>query len=151
MSRKISAEDRFAITDVLGRYLLAVDTGKVPEILAQFAPDAVVRYEGGERYQGTAALAEFARKAVGGTQERGRMHFNQPLFVEPVGDDIVMYSYLMVPQRSPQDESMTIVALRCIKDRFRRAEQGWLIAERVIFKQNGNANLTGTPPIDGRN
>lgn len=130
----ISATDRLAIQDVLGRYLFAVDTADVKAVVAQFTPDAKVRYDTGQTYAGTEGLRAFAVKAAGDRAARQRMHLNQTLFAEPADGDIVLHSYLAVPQAGGSDDGISIIALRYVVDRFARTAEGWRIAERAIHR-----------------
>ena len=129
----ISAEDRFAIEDVLGRYLWAVDTGDLPGVLAVFEPDAVVRYAGGNRYQGEEGLKDFAVRAIGDASAAGRMHLNRSLFAEAIRDTVLLRSYVIVPQSSDGEEGVRITAIRYTEDRLRKNRGGWRIYERVIY------------------
>lgn len=139
----LSVADRLAIADVLGRYLWAVDTGDADAVVEQFAPGAVIRYDDGRRFTGPEGLRAFALSAIGGAEARGRMHFNQPLFAQRAGGDILHRSYLMVPQCLP-DGTVAIATLRYVEDRFTLTGRGWRIAERTIFRWNGNGRPAGT-------
>lgn len=136
MPGTVSPADRLAVEDVLGRYFLAVDTGDVEGVLAQFTPDAIVRYGDGTRYEGLAQLRRFALRAIGSQDARGRMHVNRTLFAERDGADILLRSYLMVPQVDEAGAAVTWAALRYTEDRFRLADTGWRITERAIFHWN---------------
>ncbi len=130
----ISAADRFAIEDVLGHYMLAVDLADVDGVLDQFALGAVVRYDSGERYEGAAALRDFALRAIGDPSARRRMHFNRTLFAEADGAEIVLRSYLAVPEAKGPGEACIISTLRYVEDRFCFTPQGWRIRERAIHR-----------------
>ncbi|CDO35245.1 nuclear transport factor 2 family protein [Novosphingobium sp. KN65.2] len=138
MDVQLPVEVRLAIADVLGRYLFAVDMGDAEAVLRQFVPDAVVSYDDGRRFTGPEGLRVFAASAIGGPEARGRMHFNQPLFADWVGRDVLHRSYLLVPQCAG-DGSVEIVALRYVEDRFTHTDQGWRIAERAIFCRDGRS------------
>lgn len=133
MAHPVSAADRFAIEDILGRYFLAIDTGDVAAVVAQFTPDGAVRYADGSTYEGPDGLRRFAERAIGGDEARGRMHIGRTLFAQRIGDDILLRSYLMVPQAVGGEPGVTIATLRYIEDRFRQTGAGWRIGERAIF------------------
>ena len=135
----LSVEDRFAIEDLLGRYFWAVDTADTEGVVAVFAPEAVVRYGTGDRYEGTDGIRRFAIRAIGGESARGRMHFNRPLFAERRGDAVLMRSYLISPQWTVHDNAMVIGTLRYTEDTFIRTDAGWRIKERAIFLWNDQA------------
>lgn len=139
MPEPVSIAERVAIDEVLGRYFLAVDTGDVETVLAQFTADALVRYGDGTRYEGPAQLREFALRAIGGPEACGRMHVNRPLFAERLGGDILLRSYLMVPHIDGSDRTVTLATLRYIEDRFRLTDAGWRIRERAIFPWDDDA------------
>jgi len=132
----LSAEDRFAIEDLLGRYFWAVDTGDVEGVVATFAEDALVRYEGGSAYEGIESIRRFAERAIGNHTARGRMHFNRPLFIERRGDAVMMRSYLIAPQWTTQDDAKVLATVRYTEDTFIKSSGGWRIKERAIFLWN---------------
>ena len=142
----ISAEDRFAIEDVLGRYLWAVDTGDLEAVLAVFTRDAIVRYAGGIHYQGGDGLRQFGLKAIGDLSAQGRMHLNQSLFAEATGETVLLRSYVVVPQCSDGSDGVRIATIRYTEDRFRKTPEGWRICERTIHPwPNEAASSTNEP------
>ena len=128
----IPAEDRLDILDLLGRYLFAVDTGDLECVLACFAEDGVVRYATGETFAGAEGLREFARKAIGGPETRGRMHLNFPLYFARRGDAIVLTSYLSTAQWKPPAPPQSFGSIRYIEDHLVKTPAGWRMKERVI-------------------
>lgn len=133
---RISAEDRLDLLDLLGRYFFAVDSGDSEGVVACFAENGAVRYGTGEIYRGASGLQEFARKAIGGLEIRGRMHLNFPLYFSREGDLIVLRSYLSAAQWSPPQPPKAFGSTRFIEDRFVRTPAGWRIMERAIYLWN---------------
>lgn len=136
MANSLSADDRFEIEDLLGRYFWAVDTADVEAVVAVFTHDAVVRYGTGQWYEGPDGIRRFAIRAIGDHTARGRMHFNRPLFAELRGDAVLMRSYLISPRWTTHDDAMVLGTLRHTEDLFVRTTGGWRIKERAIFLWN---------------
>ena len=137
---RISAEDRLDILDLLGRYFFAVDTGDHDGVLACFAQDGMVVYGTGETYQGQNGLKEFAAKAIGGAEIKGRMHLNFPLFFRREANLIVLSSYLSAAQWALPEPPKAFGSTRYIEDRFILTPAGWRIQQRAIHLWN-SANV----------
>jgi ketosteroid isomerase-like protein len=129
---EVSPVDRLAVEDALGRYLLAVDRGDHAGVCACFAPQATVLYGDGRQFSGADGIAAFARSAIAGPEARQRMHLCRSLFAEPLGDAIVLRSYLIVPQAGGPGEPAQICTMRYVEDTYERSAGRWLIARRVI-------------------
>ena len=136
MANPLTADDRFEIEDLLGRYFWAVDTADVDAVVAVFTHDAVVRYGTGQRYEGSDGIRGFAIRAIGDHTARGRMHFSRPLFVEVRGDAVLMRSYLISPRWTAHDNAIVLGTLRHTEDLFIKTAGGWRIQERAIFLWN---------------
>lgn len=134
MMSAIAAEDRFAVEDILGRYVLAIDLGDADAALALFTDDAIVRYDNGQAYEGLEELRVFVRRAIGSDAARRRMHFNRTLYAEADEADIVLRSYLAVPEADAHGEGATIATLRYVEDRFVRTAAGWRMQHRLIHR-----------------
>lgn len=132
----LTADDRFEIEDLLGRYFWAVDTADIESVVAAFTTDAVIRYGNSQRYEGADGVRRFAVRAIGDNTVRGRMHFNRPLFVEHADDGVRMRSYLISPRWTTHDDAMVLGTLRYTEDTFVRTAAGWRIKERAIFSWN---------------
>jgi len=81
MSVMMSAEDRFAIQDLLARYAWALDTGDHEAYASLFTDDGVF-VERGEVFRGRRVLAEHVRELVGHMAPANRHHNTQILFEE---------------------------------------------------------------------
>ncbi len=135
---RISADDRLDVLDLLGRYFFAVDSGDAEGIVSCFAEDGAVRYGTGEIFSGTSGLQEFALKAIGSPNIRGRMHLNFPLFFTRDQDIIILRSYLSAAQWSPPQPPKAFGSTRFIEDRFVKTQAGWRIKERAIYLWNAD-------------
>jgi hypothetical protein len=83
-------------------------------------------------FGGRAALRDFAAKAIGGPETRGRMHLNFPLFFERRGAHVVLTSYLSSAQWRPPAPQQAFGSIRHIEDHFVKTPDGWRMKERVI-------------------
>jgi hypothetical protein len=127
-------EDRLGVEDALGRYLLAVDLGQFEKVVMQFCPDAVIEYAEGHRYEGAEGIAAFVRKAIAGPEARGRMHMCKSLFAERAGEEILLRSYLVVPEANGAQQEIQIVTMRFVEDSFRKVDGHWRISKRKIHR-----------------
>jgi uncharacterized protein (TIGR02246 family) len=75
MTATVSADDRFAIYDVLGRYSRALDTADYDGYAALFAPDGVCEVAG-EEYMGREAIAAYIKRLTGVETWAGFRHHN---------------------------------------------------------------------------
>jgi hypothetical protein len=140
-----TADERFRILDLLGRYIFAVDTGDIEAVLACFAPQAWVRYEGGAVYSGCEELRRFAEK-VAGPDTAGRMHLNFPLFFAQEGPVVVVHSYLSIAQWCPPAPPTSFETLRYVRDHCVRCDDGaWRILGRHIANWNRDTRAAFRP------
>ena len=112
-----SADDHVAITDLLARYCLALDTGDVDGWVSLFTPDA--RYEVyGRRFDGHAGLRAMMKAAPGG------LHLGGPPAIEMIDRDRARArrNLLFVDRASGASRSAVYA------DELHRTEGGWRIA-----------------------
>ena len=130
MQTSISADDRFAIYDVLGRYSRALDTADPEGYAALFTLDATLQIAADE-FHGRAAIREYIKRLTGVPTWPGYRHHNtQVLFEEGDGQRcrVSCYSMIMWRHRSGEVESRQQGIYR---DVFVKADDGlWYFAER---------------------
>jgi len=129
MMASVSAEDRFAIHDVLGRYSRALDTADYEGYAALFAPDGVCEIAGDE-YVGREAIAAYIKRLTGVETWAGFRHHNtQILFEEGDGSrcKVSCYSTIMVKHR---DGTIETRLQGFYRDVMVKIEGLWYFAER---------------------
>jgi hypothetical protein len=137
--RKLSAEDRQQIQDVIHRYAWALDTGDVERFVECFTPGGALvwdAFETPDRYEGADALRRFATFLRDLPSSAGRQHLVGNTLIEGEGDEARASSYVIVCTR--QGEGPHIVGVMgWYEDVLRRSERGWRIEERVIRDWSG--------------
>jgi uncharacterized protein (TIGR02246 family) len=130
MPATISADDRFAIYDVLGRYSRALDTADAEGYAALFMPDATLQIAA-EEFHGRDAIREYIKRLTGVPNWAGYRHHNtQVLFEEGDGQRcrVSCYSMIMWRHRSGEVESRQQGIYR---DIFVKGDDDlWYFAER---------------------
>jgi uncharacterized protein (TIGR02246 family) len=101
MTVSVSAEDRFAIYDLLARYSRALDTADYDGYAALFAPDGICEIAGDE-YVGREDIAAYIKRLTGVETWAGFRHHNSQILFE-AGDGnrckVSCYSTIMVKHR----------------------------------------------------
>ncbi len=132
MTGPFSVEDRNAVYDRLGRYVWALDIGDVDGVVACFTPDGRASDTQGNVYEGSGAIARFAREFIARPDFRGRQHQVTHLFVD--GDDrrCVVTSYWTVVKWYFDEDRKAIVSTGWSKDTCVKTGGDWLMAERWL-------------------
>jgi uncharacterized protein (TIGR02246 family) len=129
MTANLSADDKFAIYDVLARYSRALDTGDYEGYAALFAPDGEVEISG-DRYKGREAIAAYIKRLTDRPEWPGYRHHNTQIMFED-GDGqrckVSCYSMIMFRRRDGSVESRQQGFYR---DVFVKLEGVWYFAER---------------------
>lgn len=139
MTKPLTAEDRFAITDLIHGYTWALDTGDEHAFAACFAPDGVLvwdAFDQPDRWRGTAQLTAFARFLGDLPTTAGRQHHVSNIIIDGAGDAATARSYVVVIVRDDPGPHPTTV-MGWYEDRFVRTAAGWRIAERTIRDWSG--------------
>ena len=127
---KLSADDRFEILDLLGKLYWALDTGDAEGLVALFAPDGVMTRGGGERFEGTERLREFAAHSTANEGTRGRQHVGKPLYFYPSDDGWTVRSYLQIFYCDPETGEKRLRTMSSSDDTCVKTDKGWRIKER---------------------
>ena len=135
----MSADDRLAILEMIGRYSYAYDGRDADAYASLFTEDAVFEvYAGREkplvRNEGREAIREWARglheEMPAGYQ--GRHHQTGTVFEELGPDSARTRTLLLGTRRHPGDESPGVSGTGVYSDEWRRTSEGWRFAKRVI-------------------
>jgi uncharacterized protein (TIGR02246 family) len=118
--------DRFAITELLHRYILAIDAHDNEAFADCFTADGV--YEspfgaatGREAIRGT--IAQWHTSGV----THGKRHFAGPIQVQPRGDEATAFSYYWVAEALANPG---VVASGTYTDVLRKVDGEWRLAQR---------------------
>jgi hypothetical protein len=128
--RTISAEDRWEILDLLGRFYWALDTGDEEAICALFTQDGVMTSGSGARFEGADGIRRFARHSVSDPTSRGRQHVARPLYFYAIGEGWTVRSYLTILHCNEGTGEKRIRTMSCSDDTCVKTGQGWRIKER---------------------
>ena len=129
----ISLEDRFAIYDLLGAYVWALDTGDVEGVVNVFTKDAVSRDTRGNEFEGEEGIRAFATKFISMPAFRGRQHYVEHLKIEEAeGGGYKVTSYWTVLQWIYEHDVKKIVANGWSEDICVKVDGEWLIKARLL-------------------
>ena len=132
MPAAIPTEDRFAIEDLIGRYLWNLDTGDVEGVVSVFTPGGTVIDTQGNRYEGEDGPRKFAVEFINREDFRGRQHLVTPLYFEGEGDRYVVTSYWTVVKWRFALGTKEVASTGWSKDTVVRTDGRWLIEERWL-------------------
>ena len=137
MSQAISADDRFAINDLLMAYAKASDTGHIQGFVDVFAADGILYGSNGELYAGHDGIRRFATEQCSPVDTRGRMHFFQHMTITRDGERCRVFSFWMVVQSTVKDNTRRIRSTGSCDDLVEKGSDGrWLFRERRIARWN---------------
>ena len=131
MSANISADDRFAIYDVLARYSRALDTADAEGYAALFTPNGYVEIPG-ESFRGREAIAAYIQRLTSGPSWRGYRHHNtQILFESGAGQRCNVSCYSTILFRNAGG-SVEFRQQGFYRDVFEKLDDGlWYFASRT--------------------
>jgi hypothetical protein len=136
VEKTLSAEDRFAIQDLLGRLYYALDTGDAETIVSLFTSDGEMISGSGVRFDD---IRDFANDSVSDPSSRGRQHVARPLYIFPNGDGWTLRSYLAVYYWDPVSGEKRIRTMSCSDDTCVKTAEGWKIKSRHNRTWNGKS------------
>lgn len=120
--------DREHIRELLHRYCWAVDQGTLPEVMALFHEECVLRLVPGKRYEGKAAVQRWYDVYMQNRMEALRhLIHNQVIMLD--GDVATSQSYFDAVG-DLKGESITVAGY--YEDRLRRVEGEWKFTEKLI-------------------
>ncbi|HEY8490179.1 MAG TPA: nuclear transport factor 2 family protein [Dehalococcoidia bacterium] len=119
-------EDVLAIRELTARYNHAIDEGRAEDWAATFVEDGVFEPSAGGRFEGRAALVEFAR----GFSSRFKVrHCTTDAVVEVDGDRATQTCYLILLDRA---DGVKIRASGVYHDTLTRTPDGWRFTHRRV-------------------
>jgi uncharacterized protein (TIGR02246 family) len=120
--------DATAIHNLVVRYSLAIDDGRLDEVAAMFSADATFAARYGEPLRGREAIVEFLSANAAG--QEASAHVVEGHLIEPDGEDRAVGIVQVAAVLDKGGETLRL-ALRC-HDRYRRLDGRWLFAHRGI-------------------
>ncbi len=138
----LTPEDHEDIRQLLARYNLAIDLGRIDDWVDCFTPDGVFECIGlpedsilGGRHEGPEALRAYADGHYGLHRGRAR-HWNWNLLIEGAGDRATMTSYLNAYSAGQGDDAV-LRATGIYRDELIRADGQWRFASRQVTIDGG--------------
>ena len=136
-----SIEDRLAIADQLTQYSYRWDSKDSEGFADLFTKDGVMERRRGDqavsgsRVVGYQAIVEYARTSHSGrlADRQTRHHFSGLVFFELSANSAVTENMALITHQTAEDRVPFISASGIYRNRWRKTEQGWKIAERVLF------------------
>jgi uncharacterized protein (TIGR02246 family) len=128
MAPDLTADDRFAILDLMARYAWAIDTGDVEAYVACFSPDAVLSMRGVPN-RGHDAIRTYVTGVENRPDFPGRQHHHDEVRIEGDGERCSVKSYSTISQRF-EDGETKIVFAGIYRDVVVKLDERWLFAER---------------------
>ncbi len=134
-----SADDRFAISELLNRMAYYYDEGHLDDLAASFAEDAVMsmRIAGGDLvgpFEGRDNIMELYRNAKS-TQTDVRRHDITNLFFDASGDVIATTSYLTL--FATEHGETKLLTTGVYRDEVAKRDGEWKITRRHIDLDSG--------------
>ncbi|HTM96064.1 MAG TPA: nuclear transport factor 2 family protein [Croceibacterium sp.] len=139
MSQTLSALDQFELRDVIARYAWALDTGDVDAFVGCFCRDGVLvwdAFETPERWEGADALRHFASFFRSVPTSAGRQHHVSNTVITTDDGIVRARSYAAVALRQGDGPHLLSV-MGYYEDTFRREDERWRLAERIIRDWSG--------------
>ena len=129
MSVSISADDRFLIQDLHGRYSRAIDTQDNETYASLFATDGVLHMPN-KSYRGRQEISAYIKELTGGDAWPGyRHHSTQLLFEEGAGERARLSAYSTVLFRE-RDGTNSFRVQGIYRDVVVKVGSDWFFAER---------------------
>ena len=135
----MTAEDRLAILEQIGRYSYAADDQDAEGMVGLFTEDGVYeRHEIGSQgpvyaVEGREALRGWAADAFGALPEGvlTRHHQRATVFDELTADAARTRTMMLLTSIGPGDQHPRTVSSGVCRDEWRRTAEGWRIARRI--------------------
>lgn len=133
---RLTAEDRFAIHDLVARFAHCSDFGDWAGLEQLYVPEIVTEMDGiPMRYEGIAAQVEHAKVSDQQTGGKNR-HYNFNLYIEEAGARVVAHYFFMNVNAGGAPMTAQIVTSGRMQDTVVRSSDGWRLAHRhVSFDQ----------------
>ncbi len=136
-----SVADRLAIAEVVAKYAYHWDSKDAKGFADLFTEDAVLeRWASGKpvsdsRLEGRQAILTYAKEAHQGrlADKQTRHHMSNLVFIELTKDTARTENMVLVTHQIEADAAAYINNSGIYRNTWRRTDQGWKIARRVLF------------------
>lgn len=125
-----TAEDRFAIHDLLVRYATALDTSDWELFRRVWAPDCLVHYPGDVELRGYEQVRDYCAKAL--ARYRVTQHLLGNFVSEVAGDSARATVSLQATHVPPEGQGRIFTLWGVYQDELTRTHEGWRIAQRTL-------------------
>jgi hypothetical protein len=124
---KLKTKDKFEITQLCARYLLAVDTNNLQAYLSTWTENGVMEAS----YGAAKGHAELKEKFVSMNEgmAKGKRHILTNIIIEGEGSKVNVTSYLLIVER---ESIAKIVATGIYHDEVIKLENKWLFEKRHL-------------------
>lgn len=137
-----SADDRFALLELIARYAWAYDTEDAAALAATFTEDGVLEVWGKVMASGRAAFAPLIDQARMMKGEHGWQHLaDHHIFRDYDGQRCTIYSYYTMPESDDSGGNVTVRAMGYYISHCQRTNEGWLFEKRSVARWNGKAPM----------
>jgi len=135
----LTADDRFAIQDLIARYAWALDTGDIEALVACFTPDCLLVeevFEDPDRWEGHAGVRALATHYANSPGFPGRQHHVTQSLIEGDGERVQVKSFAFVTE-CRGEPPYTLRFTGYYDDVFVKMAGAWLISRRTIRLWDG--------------
>ena len=134
----LTADDRWAITELFARYARCFDTADVDGFLGTFLPNAVYILSGGRRYVGHDEIRGYLTATTAREQMIGRQHHADQLLFDGDGERCTVRSYATGTKYEP-DGSCSLVFVGHYRDVLVKVDGRWFFETREFANWEGDA------------
>lgn len=125
----LTADDRFAISELLARFCTSTDFADYDTFRTLFLPETRIEIVGVGTYEGVEWEVEHARDSARWTNGQNR-HVVTNLWIEPEGDGAVAHYFLINLVSGAKPGEARLVTTGRFDDHLVRTPAGWRIARR---------------------
>jgi len=136
--RRIPADDRLDMIELMGRYAWAYDTMNAEALAATFTTDGVLEVFGRPLVTDRSGFAGFLATAAEMRKDRGWQHLtDHHIFADYDGTRCTVYSYYVMPEADPSGGDVDLRAIGYYISHCVRQGDGWLFARRQVLRWDG--------------
>lgn len=139
MAGPLTADDRFAIQDVVAKYCWALDTGDMDALVACFTPDARLIeevFEEPDIWEGHEGIRRVSQHYANAANFPGRQHHTTQLLVEGDSEKADAKSFIIVTECHGEPPYL-VRFTGYYTDKVVKVDGQWLFKERTIRLWDG--------------
>lgn len=137
--KRIPADDRLDLIELMARYAWAYDTANEAGLAATFTPDGVIEVFGKPLVTDHAGFGPFLAMAADMRGDKGWQHLtDHHVFEDYDGKSCKVFSYYLMPESDPKGGEVYLRAMGYYVSYCVRGTDGaWLFARREVFRWTG--------------